>query len=142
MTINDSQGEIDLNEFYIFYNSSQKKTGFEPIYQQLLPLNQKWEKDIALKIWPTNKLPEVIGGLESTLFSLVREYLFVSLYRACSESLVSENTSRLNAMQRAEKNIDELLNELNNTYHRLRQSSIDEELFDVVSGFETLRKNN
>jgi hypothetical protein len=39
-------------------------------------------------------------------------------------------------MQRAEKNIEELLENLNRTYHRLRQDSIDEELFDVVSGFE------
>jgi F-type H+-transporting ATPase subunit gamma len=75
---------------------------------------------------------------EQTLLAFVREYLFVSLFRACAESLASENASRLAAMQRAEKNIDELLEDLNRTFHRLRQSSIDEELFDVVSGFEAL----
>jgi len=69
---------------------------------------------------------------------LVLEYLYVSLFRACAESLASENASRLAAMQRAEKNIDELLVDLNRTFHRLRQSGIDEELFDVVSGFEAL----
>jgi F-type H+-transporting ATPase subunit gamma len=73
---------------------------------------------------------------EQTLLALVREYLFVSLFRACAESLASENASRLAAMQRAEKNIDELLVDLNRAFHRLRQSGIDEELFDVVSGFE------
>jgi F-type H+-transporting ATPase subunit gamma len=41
-------------------------------------------------------------------------------------------------MQRAEKNIDELLEELSHSYHRLRQSTIDEELFDVISGSEAL----
>jgi F-type H+-transporting ATPase subunit gamma len=41
-------------------------------------------------------------------------------------------------MQRAEKNIDELSGELTRRFHRLRQSSIDEELFDVVTGFEAL----
>jgi F-type H+-transporting ATPase subunit gamma len=41
-------------------------------------------------------------------------------------------------MQRAEKNIDELQEDLNRTFHRLRQSGIDEELFDVISGFEAL----
>ena len=70
--------------------------------------------------------------------ALIREYLFVSLFRACAESLASENASRLAAMQRADKNIDELLEELNRTFHRLRQSGIDEELFDVISGFEAL----
>jgi F-type H+-transporting ATPase subunit gamma len=79
-----------------------------------------------------------MSGGERTLLALVREYLFVSLFRACAESLASENASRLAAMQRAEKNIDELQENLNRTFHRLRQSGIDEELFDVVSGFEAL----
>jgi F-type H+-transporting ATPase subunit gamma len=55
--------------------------------------------------------------------------------------LAAENTSRLESMQRAEKNIGELLDGLNHKYHRLRQSSIDEELFDVVSGFESMKNN-
>ncbi|MBF0234639.1 MAG: F0F1 ATP synthase subunit gamma, partial [Desulfamplus sp.] len=74
----------------------------------------------------------------STLRAFIHEYIFVSLFRACAESLASENASRLAAMQRADKNIDELLEELNGSFHRLRQSGIDEELFDVISGFEAL----
>jgi F0F1-type ATP synthase gamma subunit len=62
----------------------------------------------------------------------------VSLFRACAESLASENASRLAAMDRADKNIDDRLETLHGTFHRLRQSRIDEELFDVVSGFEAL----
>jgi F-type H+-transporting ATPase subunit gamma len=68
---------------------------------------------------------------------LLREYLFVSLFRACAESLASENASRLVAMERADRNIDELLETLNGRFHRLRQSGIDEELSDVISGFES-----
>jgi F-type H+-transporting ATPase subunit gamma len=44
-------------------------------------------------------------------------------------------------MQRAEKNIDNILESLNRTFHRIRQASIDEELFDVISGFEALTKS-
>jgi F-type H+-transporting ATPase subunit gamma len=79
-----------------------------------------------------------MGGGTATLRALIREYLFVSIFQACAESLESENASRLAAMQRADKNIDELLEDLNRTFHRLRQDGIDEELFDVVSGFEAL----
>jgi F-type H+-transporting ATPase subunit gamma len=50
----------------------------------------------------------------------------------------SENASRLAAMQRAEKNIADILEDLNRTFRRVRQESIDEELFDVISGFEAL----
>jgi F-type H+-transporting ATPase subunit gamma len=82
----------------------------------------------------------VIGGHEQTLQALIREYLFVSLFKACAESLAAENASRLAAMQRAERNIDELVGDLNQKFRRLRQSSIDEELFDVLSGYESLSK--
>ena len=81
-----------------------------------------------------------MAAAPTTLRVLIREYLFVSLFRACAESLASENASRLAAMQRADKNIDELLEDLNGRFHRLRQSTIDEELFDVISGFEALLK--
>ena len=74
------------------------------------------------------------------LRALVRGYLFVSLFRASAESLASENASRLAAMQRADENIDDLLTTLHGTFYRLRQDGIDEELFDVVSGFEALSK--
>jgi F-type H+-transporting ATPase subunit gamma len=79
-------------------------------------------------------------GGTATLRALIREYLFISLFRACAESLASENASRLAAMQRADRNIDELLEQLKGTFHRLRQRGIDEELFDVISGFEALSK--
>jgi F0F1-type ATP synthase, gamma subunit len=65
--------------------------------------------------------------------------LFVSIYKACAESLASENASRLEAMQRAEKNIDEILDDLKQSYNRIRQATIDEELFDVIAGFEALK---
>jgi F-type H+-transporting ATPase subunit gamma len=73
-------------------------------------------------------------GEKNTIPSLLSEYLFASLFEACAESLMSENAARLAAMQRAEKNIDELLDTMTLTYHRIRQDSIDEELFDVISG--------
>jgi F-type H+-transporting ATPase subunit gamma len=41
-------------------------------------------------------------------------------------------------MERADKNINELLEQLQGSFHRLRQTGIDEELFDVISGFEAL----
>ena len=69
---------------------------------------------------------------------MIRQYLFVSLYRAFAESLASENASRLRAMQAAEENITERLEELNAQFRSERQSAITEELFDIVAGFEAL----
>ena len=52
--------------------------------------------------------------------------------------MARDNASRLAAMDRANKNIEVLLEQIHGTFHRLRQSGIDEELFDVMSGFEAL----
>jgi F-type H+-transporting ATPase subunit gamma len=76
------------------------------------------------------------------LFSaLVRQYLFMSLYRACAESMASENASRLAAMRGAEKNIGDRIDDLTGHFHQLRQMTITEELLDIASGFEALADN-
>jgi F-type H+-transporting ATPase subunit gamma len=131
-----SQG--DATELHLFFNRPTSGSGYEPVHQRLLPLDENWRRRLADLPWPTGNLPEVMGSGTATLRSFIREYLFVSIFRACAESLASENASRLAAMQRADKNIDESLEDLNGKFHRLRQSGIDEELFDVVSGFEAL----
>ena len=133
-----SQGEVV--ELHLFYNRSSSGAAYEPVNQRLLPLDETWWREIAALSWPAKNLPEVMGSGTETLRALIREYLFVSLFRACAESLASENVSRLAAMQRADKNIGELLEDLNGKFHRLRQSGIDEELFDVIAGFEALAK--
>ena len=132
------RGGDEFAELHLFYNRPASGAVYEPVGQQLLPLDEEWGRRLAALPWPSKNLPEVVGGGAATLRALVREYLFVSLFRACAESLAAENASRLAAMQRAEKNIDELLESLTATFHRLRQSGIDAELFDVISGFEAL----
>ncbi|MDE2308161.1 MAG: F0F1 ATP synthase subunit gamma [Xanthomonadaceae bacterium] len=122
----------------IFRNRSGAAAAYAPVCQRLLPLDESWGRQLAELPWPGSNLPGVLGDGTATLRVLIREYLFVSLFRACAESLASENASRLAAMQRADRNIEELLATLNDGFHRLRQSGIDEELFDVVSGFEAL----
>jgi F-type H+-transporting ATPase subunit gamma len=131
-------GRDEIAELHLFYNRPKAGAVYAPASQRLLPLDEDWRRRLAELPWPTRNLPEVLGDGTETLRALIREYLFVSLFRACAESLASENASRLAAMQRAEKNIDELLEDLSGTFHRLRQSGIDEELFDVISGFEAL----
>jgi F-type H+-transporting ATPase subunit gamma len=133
-----SRGEIA--ELHLFYNRPTSRAVYSPVNQRLLPLDERWRSELATLPWPTGNLPEVIGSSTATISALIHEYLFVSLFRACAESLASENASRLAAMQRAEKNIDELLEDLNRHFHQLRQRGIDEELFDVISGFEALTK--
>ncbi|MEW6982202.1 F0F1 ATP synthase subunit gamma [Colwelliaceae bacterium 6471] len=140
LEIEIQQEHQQINQVYLFHHRPESNSVYCPTSQQLLPLDSTWRKNLTSIHWPSINLPEVMPKRQRTLSAFVREYLFVSLFRACAESLASENASRLAAMQRAEKNIDELQYELNRAFYRLRQSDIDEELFDVLSGFEALSK--
>jgi F-type H+-transporting ATPase subunit gamma len=137
----ESEAHRDKGEntpLWVFNNRPLSGALYEPVSQRLLPLDTQWQQGLAKIHWPTANLPEVLGPGIATLRALIREYLFLSLFRACAESLASENASRLAAMERADKNINDLLEQLHGTFHQLRQSGIDEELFDVISGFEAL----
>lgn len=139
----DSQrrGRLDADSgLLLFHNSPAAGPTYASVSQRLLPLDEDWRRAQVELPWPTKNPPEVMGGGAATLAALIGEYLFVSLFRACAESLASENASRLAAMERADRNIDELLDELRGSFHRLRQNGIDEELFDVISGFEALSR--
>jgi len=130
--------EGDQTVEYVFHNRPVTGGLYEPVGVRLLPLDANWQKGLSRIPWATGMPPEILGDRTGVLRALIREYLFISLFQACAESLASENASRLAAMQRADKNIDDLLEALSHTFNSLRQSRIDEELFDVVSGFEAL----
>ncbi|MDB4991470.1 MAG: alternate ATPase, subunit gamma [Myxococcaceae bacterium] len=125
-------------ELRLFYNRPCIGASYESRSLCLLPLDAAWRRALLSQPWPSRSLPDVMGQEGTCLRALLREHLFISLFRACAESLASENASRLAAMERADKNIGELLGTLEQQSQRSRQNGIDEELFDVVSGFEAL----
>ena len=128
----------EIVDFYLFHNRPKLGSSYEPVGKRLLPLDHAWQSKIATVPWPTKSVAEVIEGPAPALPAFIRGYIFVSLFQACAESLAAENASRLAAMQRAEKSIDDMLVDLNRKFHRMRQELIDEELFDVISGYEAL----
>ena len=140
----DAAGPSDpsatTSELHLFYNRPTTGSAYAPVGQRLLPLDADWHRRMARLPWPTAVLPELLGTPAATLRGLVSEYLFVSIFRASAESLASENASRLAAMERADRNIDKMLGTLSGRFHRLRQSKIDEELSDVISGFKALQQ--
>ena len=121
---------------YIFHHKPGALTGqYEPLMRTLLPIDLSWQKQFQTQTWQGPSLPQTLGSHANTLRALIREYLFVSIFQSAAESLASENASRLISMQRAEKNIEEMLVNLQTSYHQQRQEAIDAELFDVVAGY-------
>jgi F-type H+-transporting ATPase subunit gamma len=138
LEIEAAREKNEVSQVQVFHNHPKVGSAYEPVGRQLLPLDMAWFDKLAATPWPSKMIPQVIDGAPSALDPFLRGYLFVLLFQACAESLASENASRLASMQRAEKNIDGMLDDLNRKFHRLRQEAIDEELFDVIAGFEAL----
>jgi F-type H+-transporting ATPase subunit gamma len=138
MVIEEWHFKQNVDHFILFYNDYISGANYRPYQVQLLPVNSDWLKEISRKKWDSKSLPIFRMDGARIFSSLIREYLFVSLYRAFAESLASENASRLASMQNAEKNIEEQMQDLNVQFHRTRQMTITEELLDIVAGFEAL----
>jgi len=126
------------NKLVIFFNKLEKTSMYTQTKEVILPLDLSWLSSIQSTGWPTKTIPEVFCSVSVSREKLIQGYVFITLYNACVASLASENMCRMMAMQRAEKNISELIDILRNRFHRLRKESIDAELFDVIAGFESV----
>lgn len=128
-------------EFVVLFNARPVSGAWYRIRgMRLLPVDEEWIHSIRDRKWPGHTLPMFTMN-ESALFrALIREYLFVSLYRAFAESLASENASRLASMQVAERNIEDRLRALTAESRQLRQETITSELLDSIAAFEALRE--
>ena len=133
----ETEGRLEV---HVFHNRPGASASYEPVGRRLLPLDEAWRRKTRAAPWPTASSPEVIEGPSATLRAFIQGHLFVGLFQAFAESLASENASCLASMQRAEKNIGDMLEDLGRDFRRRRQEGIDEELFDVISGYEALAK--
>jgi F-type H+-transporting ATPase subunit gamma len=131
-------GQGEVTELHLFYNRPTSGRVMRPSVSDCY----RWTKTGGAS-WP------IFPGRRGTC-----PRSWVAAPRPCGRSSANIFSSRssgrapnpLRARTRAAwrrcnaptKNIDELLEDLNRTFHRLRQNGIDEELFDVVSGFEAL----
>ncbi|MGC9325223.1 MAG: F0F1 ATP synthase subunit gamma [Desulfomonilia bacterium] len=128
-----------VEHVYLFYNKYLSGASFSPQSLRLLPVDETWLKDVRSRKWESRTIPMYTLNWDILFASLIREYLFISLFQAFAESLASENASRLASMQNAEKNIEERLEEIFASFHRQRQMIITEELLDIVAGYEVLQ---
>ena len=127
-----------IDRIMLFHHQPVSGAAHRPQAVPLLPIDFDWLESLGQKPWPSRVLPIFTMARPRLVYALLGQYLFVSLYRAFAESLASENAARLSAMQAAEINIEERLKELRLQYNQLRQSTITEELLDIVAGFEAL----
>jgi F-type H+-transporting ATPase subunit gamma len=138
LKVDEWRQQAKVHYVYLFYNRHSGGKTYRPTGIELLPINLRLFQRVQAEPWPSRSLPTFSMDRDILLSRLLNQYLFVSIFRACAESQASEHASRLEAMQSAERNLDERLEQVTATFRRARQNVITSELLDVISGFETL----
>jgi F-type H+-transporting ATPase subunit gamma len=118
----------------IVFASYRPGGSFEAATRRILPLDPALlAGDAQVANPPLHHLPP-----ERLLEQLAEEYLFAEITHAAMESLASENGARLRAMETADHNMGDRLDELQKRARTLRQEAITAELLDVVTGAEAI----
>lgn len=132
------RADLDVSRVVVAFQHPLQRTQRATRMFQVVPPDIRRLHAIAARPWPTRVLPGTPHNAAQLTAGLLRQDLFIALFRAIAEAKTAEHGARLSAMQAAEQNIEDRLTTLRTQYHQLRQALITEELLDVVSGFEAL----
>jgi F-type H+-transporting ATPase subunit gamma len=128
------EGVID--RAVILYNRREELGALAPRMRWLWPPDPRYLQALVDRPWHSRTLPMFTMDRAALLSALIRQHLFVSIFQAGAESMSAEHAARLSAMQSAERNIVERLEEMNAEHSRARQNAITAELLDIIAGFE------
>lgn len=142
LKLDEWRAEKNVGDVHVFYNQHIASAHYRPTAVTLLPVNFHHFQQHEEVSWPSRVLPTYTLDRERLFSTLLQQYFFVTLFRACAETQASEHGSRLAAMRVAEKNLQERVDDLETEFRQIRQGLITGELLDVVAGFEALTGKN
>jgi F-type H+-transporting ATPase subunit gamma len=124
-----------IGEIYLAYTEFKNTVSYEPKLIKLLPIeNMEMEDTRMEKSALMNYEPEE----EEVLNQIVPKYIYSLLFGAFVEAVASENGARMTAMDSATSNAEEMIDDLSLLYNRARQSSITQELTEIIAGAEAI----
>nr|MCR4739231.1 F0F1 ATP synthase subunit gamma [Lachnospiraceae bacterium] len=137
-----SEGKI--GEIYLAYTNFKNTVSHVPTLLKILPVDVeataeeiqdiKSEDDMSSKIPPMNYEPEDIDALDM----IIPKYVTSIIYGALIQAVASENGARMQAMDSATSNAEDMIGALELQYNRARQGHITQELTEIIGGAEAL----
>jgi F-type H+-transporting ATPase subunit gamma len=128
-----SQGEI--GEIYLAYTAFKNTVSHVPTLLKLLPVEAEATEDAV----DTDKaLMNFEQDEEEALNLLIPKYITSLIYGGMVEAVASENGARMQAMDSATSNAEEMIEKLSLQYNRARQGSITQELTEIIAGAEAI----
>ena len=128
--------EGEIGEIYLAYTHFKNTVSHEPTLIKLLPVEiddadseAETDHDLLMNYEPNE---------EEALNLIIPKYVTSLLYGALVEAVASENGARMQAMDSATSNADEMISDLTLKYNRARQGSITQELTEIIAGAEAI----
>lgn len=120
----------EFGEIYIAYTVFKNTVVHIPTFLKLLPVQTAQEDENSDDLTLMNYEP----AAEEALNLIIPKYINSLIYGALVQALASENGARMQAMDAATSNADEMISDLSLLYNRARQSSITQELTEIIAG--------
>ncbi|MDY2727043.1 MAG: ATP synthase F1 subunit gamma [Anaerostipes faecalis] len=127
----------EIGEIYLAYTDFKNTVVHEPKLVKLLPI--ELDKDSLEESQDDKLLMNFEPEPEEALTMLIPKYLCSMIYGALVTSVASENGARMQAMDSATSNAEEMISTLELAYNRARQGAITQELTEIISGAEALK---
>ena len=123
--------EGKIGEIYLVYTEFKNTVTHVPTWLKLLPVVvSEEEEDEADKLTLMNYEPEA----EEALDLIIPKYINSLIYGGLMQSFASENGARMQAMDSATTNAEEMISDLELKYNRARQGAITQELTEIIAG--------
>ena len=120
----------EIGEIYLAYTHFKNTVSHEPKLMKLLPI----EIDESEADADSNILMNYEPNDEEALDMIIPKYITSLFYGALVEAVASENGARMQAMDSATSNAEEMISDLSLKYNRARQGSITQELTEIIAG--------
>ena len=122
----------EIGEIYLAYTGFKNTVVHEPTLLKLLPVEVEAKE--AEKEKESKALMNFEQDEEEALDLLIPKYINSLIYGGFIEAVASENGARMQAMDSATSNAEEMIEHLSLQYNRARQSSITQELTEIIAG--------
>lgn len=126
------QGDID--EVYLAYTVFKNSVTQIPTLMKILPVDPEQAKPEEEETKNAKVLMNYEPGEEETLGYIIPLYMNSLIFVAMAEAVASENGARMQAMDSATSNAEEMIETLGLQYNRARQAAITQELTEIVAG--------
>ncbi len=124
----------EVSEIYLAYTVFKNTVSQIPTVLRLLPVNLEDHK--AEDLDENSAAMNFEPGDEEALDMIIPKYVASLIYGAIVEAMASENGARMQAMDNATSNAEDMISDLSLKYNRARQSSITQELTEIIAGAE------